>query len=166
MKVSLIGFMGSGKSSVGRELSNLLNLPYVDLDQEIVVKTGKSIPSIFKELGEEGFRELERELLLNLLKSEGSFVLSTGGGTPAYRDSIELINRYSESFYLKTPFNVLWKRIEKDTNRPLVALGIEKVRELYRKREDFYKRAKFTINCEGKTPLQVAREIASKLSLL
>ncbi len=166
MKVSLVGFMGSGKSSVGKELSNLLDLPFVDLDEEIVIRTGKSIPSLFKEVGEKGFREIERELLLELLKLKKDFILSTGGGTPTYKDSMELINRYSSSFYLKTPFSLLWERIKEDKNRPLVSLGKERVRELFKEREKFYEKAKFTLDCEGKTPRQVAREIALILSSL
>ncbi len=166
MKVSLVGFMGSGKSSVGKELSKLLDLPLVDLDEEIVIRTGRSIPSLFEEVGEREFREIERELLLELLRSKEDFILSTGGGTPAYKDSMDLINFYSNSFYLKTPFPVLWKRIEEDKNRPLVSLGRERVRELFNERERFYKKAKFILDCEGKTPLQVAREIALILSSL
>ncbi len=165
MKVTLIGFMGCGKSTVGKELSKLLNLPFIDLDQEIVERTGKSISELFKILREEGFREIESSTLKELLLKEESFIISAGGGTPAYGKNIKVINALSESVFLKTDFETLWERICRDPNRPLVKLGKEKVRELYFKRLPYYQRAKFTVECDGKSPEEIAREVAIKLSL-
>jgi len=164
MKVTLIGFMGCGKSTVGELLSKKLNLPFIDLDSLIVERTGREIPQIFKELGEEGFREIERELLREVLKREGSLVLSVGGGAPAYRDNIEVINKHSTSIFLNTPFESLWERIFKDKNRPLVKLGREGLKELYLKRLPYYKRANLEVECRDKSPEEIAEEIILKLS--
>lgn len=165
MKITLVGFMGSGKSTVGRELSELLGFPLLDLDRLIVEKTGKSIPEIFKSLGEEGFREIEASVLKESLLKEGSGIIATGGGAPAYGENIEVINRHSLSVFLKTPFEVIWERISRDENRPLVKLGREGVMELYRKRLPYYERAKLIVECEGKSPREIAQEIISNLSL-
>jgi shikimate kinase len=163
-RITLVGFMGCGKSSVGRELSELLRLPLLELDSLIVERTGMEIPLIFERLGEEGFREIEREVLKEVLKREGEFILSTGGGAPAYKDNMSLINSFSLSFFLETPFEELWSRISQDPNRPLVKPGKERVRELYRKRLPFYRRADFTVNCRGKGVKEVALEIAGLTS--
>jgi len=163
-RITLTGFMGCGKTSVARELSELLNLPLLDLDSLIVERAGMEIPQIFEKSGEEGFRKLERETLKEILKKGGEFILSVGGGAPAYRDNITLINSFSISFFLQTPFEELWRRISKDPNRPLVKLGKERLRELYHRRLPFYRRADFTVNCERKGVKEVALEIAKLTS--
>ena len=163
-RITLVGFMGCGKTSVGRELSNLLKLPFLDLDSLIVERTKMEIPQIFERFGEEGFRKVEREVLEEVLRKSGSFVLSVGGGAPAYKDNLNLINSFSTSVFLETPFEELWKRISKDENRPLVKLGKERVRELYEKRFPFYRRADFTGNCRGKGVKEVALEVAELTS--
>jgi shikimate kinase len=159
-RITLIGFMGCGKTSVGRELSNLLKVPFLDLDSSIVERTGMKIPEIFERFGEEGFREVERETLKEVLKRSGEFILSVGGGAPAYKDNANLINSFSTSLFLETPFEELWRRISRDPNRPLVKLGRERLKELYLKRLPFYERADFTVNCKGKGVKEVALEVA------
>ena len=84
MKISLIGFMGCGKTTVGRLLSKRLGIPFFDLDELVVEREGMSIPEIFKKKGERVFRKLESQVLKELLLKNISFVLSTGGGTPTY----------------------------------------------------------------------------------
>jgi len=163
-RITLLGFMGCGKTSVGRELSNLLKLPFLDLDSLIVERTGMEIPRIFERFGEEGFRKVEREVLEEVLRRSGGFVLSVGGGAPAYKDNIDIINSFSTSIFLETPFEELWRRISRDENRPLVKLGKERVRELYEKRLPFYGRADFKVNCEGKGVKEVTLEVAGVTS--
>jgi len=164
MKIVLVGFMGSGKSTVGKILSEKLLIPLVDLDSVIVEKTGLSIPQIFKEKGEEFFREKEREFLLKELKRISDFILSTGGGAPAYRDNMEVINSYSTSVFLYADFETLYSRISGDENRPLASLDKVRLRELYRKRLPFYRKALFTVDTTDKNPEQVADEIISLLN--
>jgi len=164
MKLVLIGFMGSGKSTVGKILSEKLLIPLVDLDSIIVEKTGLSIPQIFREKGEEFFREKEREFLLKELKRNSDFILSTGGGAPAYRDNMEVINSYATSVFLYADFETLYSRISGDENRPLASLDEVRLRELYRKRLPFYRKAHFTVDTTDKNPEQVADEIISLLN--
>lgn len=159
MKLVLVGFMGSGKSTVGKFLSEKLSLSLVDLDSIIVERTGLSIPQIFKEKGEEFFREKERELLLEKLKGNSSFILSTGGGAPAYKNNMEIINSYATSVFLYADFKTLYSRISGDENRPLASLDEVRLRELYQKRFPFYRKAHFTVDTSGKSPEQVADEI-------
>ena len=164
MKIVLLGFMGSGKSTIGRLLSERLEVPFLDLDEEIIRKTELSIPEIFSSLGEEKFREIEREVLTGLLSKPGSLVISTGGGVPAYKDNMELINKNSISIYLKADFEKLWERISKDGNRPLVAAGKEKVRKLFERRIPFYERADIVVRTDSQTPEETIDEILKKLN--
>jgi shikimate kinase len=163
LKVTLIGFMGSGKTTVGELLSKELNLPFVDLDDEIVRETGLSIPEIFEIKGEKEFRKIENYLLQKILVRDGSFVLSTGGGTPAYLNNMNLINSFSFSVYLRAPFEVLWKRISKDRNRPLAGLGKERVKELFLRRIPYYERAHLKVDTFGKEPPEIVEEITGIL---
>ena len=164
MKLVLVGFMGSGKSTVGRLISKRVSLPFVDLDSVIVERAGRTIPEIFREEGEEFFRELERETLISELRREGGFVLSTGGGAPAYRNNMEIINSFATSVFLYADFDTLYSRISGDGNRPLASLDRKKLRELYEKRLPFYRRAHFTVDTTGKMPEKVAEEVISLLS--
>lgn len=124
MKIVLIGYMGSGKSSVGEKLALVMGIPFKDLDAEIEKQDGISIPKIFSEKGEIYFRKLENNVLKSLLATPDAFVLATGGGTPCYGDSMTYITSHEEvvSVYLKTPLDVLTTRLfsEKE-NRPLLA---------------------------------------------
>ncbi|ADU97250.1 shikimate kinase [Thermovibrio ammonificans] len=163
MKVVLVGFMGSGKSTVGKLLERELRIPLIDLDSLIEERTGKTIPQIFREEGQERFREIESQLLRELLSSKGSFIISTGGGTPCHKNNAEEINRKAVSVFLYAPFETLWERIKGDTNRPLTKLGKEKLKELYENRLPFYTKAHLTVNTEGKTAEEVAEEIKNYL---
>ena len=164
MKLVLVGFMGSGKTTVGKLLSKKLSLPFVDLDTVIVERTGMTIPEIFKQKGEKFFREAERQFLVEELKKKNSFVLSTGGGAPTYRNNMEVINSYATSIFLYADFDTLYSRICGDLNRPLTSRKKEELRELYEKRLPFYKMAHFTVDTTGKTPEEVTKEIISLLS--
>jgi shikimate kinase len=159
MKISLIGFMGCGKTTIGRLLSKRLGIPFLDLDEIVVKRVGMSIPEIFKRKGENVFRKLESQLLKELLLQNTSFVLSTGGGTPTYLNNAELINRYSKSVYLKTQFNILWERISSDKNRPLTSLGRENLLKLYLRRLPFYHKAHFTVEASFRSPTDVVLSI-------
>ncbi len=116
--------MGSGKSVVGKGLSEELDLPFYDLDQEIVAREGLDIPSIFKEKGEIGFRKIEMQVLTELLERDESYVLSLGGGTPCYGNSMEVIKHTNDarSIYLKASLKTLLGRLwEEREFRPLIA---------------------------------------------
>ncbi|ADY73697.1 Shikimate kinase [Desulfurobacterium thermolithotrophum DSM 11699] len=163
-KIVLVGFMGSGKTTVGKLLSKVLKIPFVDLDEEIVKRTNMSIPCIFEKFGEERFREIERKTLVEFLLKPKNLVISTGGGAPTYKNNMELINKNSVSVYLKTDFEKLWERISKDSNRPLVRLGKEKVRDLLKRRLSHYEKAKIIIRTDELTPEEVVKKILPEVS--
>lgn len=163
MKVVLVGFMGSGKSTVGKLLSKRLNLSFFDLDDEIVKIVKMPIPELFSKFGEQKFRKIERKTLIKLLLKTENFILSTGGGTPAYEDNMEKINKFALSVYLKADFNNLWERISEDTNRPLVASGRENVRKLFQNRNLFYDKANISVRTDVQTVEETVEEIVRKL---
>jgi len=101
MKIVLLGYMASGKSTVSRLLAKKLGLNAIDLDDYIIKKEGASVGDIFKNKGEIYFRVQENKYLLELLNSDKSFVLALGGGTPCYANNMALIKEYAISIYLK-----------------------------------------------------------------
>lgn len=122
MKIVLLGYMASGKSTVGRLLARQLGVGFIDLDDYIEQKQKKSIQDIFSEKGEIYFRKLEHQMLKEVLDTHTSVVLSTGGGTPCYANNMETILQQSDlSIYLNHSIPVLVERITKEKeHRPLV----------------------------------------------
>jgi shikimate kinase len=150
MRIYLTGFMGSGKSTVGRILANKLNVPFFDLDKEIELRQNRSIEKIFESSGEEAFRKLETDCLLHL--NEQDAVIATGGGCFIQNASWMLSN--GTVVYLQVPFTTLTERIGASANRPLW----RKADQLFQEREQQYRKAHFII--EGtKGPEEVAAEI-------
>ncbi|QAA81456.1 shikimate kinase [Aequorivita sp. H23M31] len=172
MKVVLIGYMGSGKSSVGKLVANLLNLPFKDLDDEIQKAVGMPISEIFSKKGEIYFRKVENETLKNILALDEQYVLATGGGTPCYGDSLSaMLNTQGVSIvYLKTPLSILTDRlISENKLRPLVAhlktrdemmefVGIH----LF-ERSHFYNQAESVIETGENSPQEVAQKVVASL---
>lgn len=121
MKIYLIGMPGSGKSTLGRKLAKELLLEFVDLDHEIETREGKIIKEIFAMKGEDYFRQIESEVLLEWSASSISFVMATGGGTPCFYNGLEIINVTGLSIFLDVPISQLLSRLEKKTDRPLLS---------------------------------------------
>jgi shikimate kinase len=120
-RIFLIGFMGSGKTTLGRNLANSMKWRFIDLDHYVEQKAGISVSDIFVTRGESEFRELERNALGELLMLE-NVVVSTGGGTPCFFDNLERMNQSGLTIYLKLPAEVLKVRLEHGKlSRPLVA---------------------------------------------
>lgn len=169
MIISLIGYMGSGKSHVSKLLSSQLQLKLIDLDQRISFKTGMTIPEIFEKKGEIYFRKKEKEILEEILASEKSAILSVGGGTPAYYNNMEIIKNKSESFYLRTSVKTLVDRVSKNKEkRPLIArITDEDLPEFIAKhlfeRQTFYAQAKYTVSTDGKEVQNIVDEIIALL---
>ena len=115
----LVGFMGSGKSFVGEQLSKHLQLKFVDLDQLIERSENCSITNIFEKNGEKYFRKLEFEYFNQIIKHE-NIIISTGGGTVVHNDIMNLINRNGTSFFLQCKTNVIFERIFEPPLIPLV----------------------------------------------
>lgn len=121
MKVFLIGFMGSGKSYWGRELSAKLQLPFFDLDEQVVNSESQSINEIFDIKGEEYFRQKESEILQIITESHTSFIMACGGGAPCYFNNIDFMNQSGITVWFNTPVDILFRRLmnERD-HRPLL----------------------------------------------
>ena len=111
MKIFLIGFMGSGKTHWGRQLSQKLNLPFFDLDEQIVNAENKSITEIFAREGEEYFRLKEKEILHIITESHATFVMSCGGGAPCYFNNIEYMNQAGTTVWINASLETLFKRL-------------------------------------------------------
>ncbi len=170
MKVVLVGYMASGKSSVGKLLAKDLGLEFIDLDTYIEAQQQKSIKEIFSEKGEIFFRKLEHQMLSDVLTQKKSILLSTGGGTPCYGTNMETILQNSDhSIYLQLPVSALVERIEKEKDqRPLVReLGIDELPEFVGKhlfeRRSYYSQAKHVLDCNGKSIQEVLDEIKTTL---
>ena len=169
MIISLIGYMGSGKSHVSKLLSSQLQLKLIDLDQRISFKSGMTIPEIFEKKGEIYFRKKEKEILEEILASEKSAILSVGGGTPVYYNNMEIIKNKSESFYLRTSVKTLVDRVSKNKEkRPLIArITDEDLPEFIAKhlfeRQTFYGQAKYTVSTDGKEVQNIVDEIIALL---
>ncbi|TQR19560.1 shikimate kinase [Psychrobacillus vulpis] len=139
-KVYLVGFMGSGKSAIGRRLSYLLKMPYYDMDKEIVKMEKRSIPEIFEQEGEVYFRKIETEFLQNFRNE--SCIISTGGGVAMNEKNIQIMRKTGLVLYLDATFNDIWMRIKSDKNRPIVQTSTrEELEQLYNRRRKFYKKA-------------------------
>ncbi|MEG0260325.1 MAG: shikimate kinase [Lysinibacillus sp.] len=139
-KIYLVGFMGCGKSALGRRLSYLLKLPYYDMDHEIVRQQGMTIPEIFEKYGETRFREIETEFLLNF--REEACIISTGGGVAMKEENRKIMRLTGLVFFLDATFEDIYKRIQHDVNRPIVQRTTkEELETLYQYRRKFYREA-------------------------
>ena len=122
MIISLVGYMGSGKSHISKLLSSKLHYKLLDLDKEISLRLNKSIPEIFQKDGEIYFRKKEKEILEDILQEKENSILSVGGGTPTFYKNMDAINEKSTSFFLRTSVKTLSERILKNKEkRPLLA---------------------------------------------
>lgn len=171
--VALTGFMGSGKSSVGRELALLLHWLFVDLDAEIERSQQRKIRDIFSEDGEARFRHVETEMLQSVLeRAARPFVLALGGGTFVQAANAELLRSYGvRTVFLQAPIETLTRRCSpEDANgtpgtRPLAA-NLDDFVQLYNARLPLYRTADVTVESDERSPAEVARDVGVKLGLL
>ncbi|GAB0155783.1 shikimate kinase [Chryseobacterium sp. Alg-005] len=171
MIISLVGYMGSGKSHVSKILSEKLNFKLIDLDKEISKRNKLTIPEIFEKKGEIYFRKLEREVLEEILATQENIILSLGGGTPVYYNNMEIINHNSKSVFLKASVASLTERLSKQKEkRPLIAnISDENLPEFIAKhlfeRNEFYNKAQFSVNTDSRDPEDIVSEIIEKVYL-
>jgi shikimate kinase len=163
--VILTGFMGSGKSSVGKLLAEKLSCRFVDLDAEIVEAAGLSINDIFARDGEEYFRRLESANLERILTSGGCCVIATGGGAVINFQNREMMRNYGLVVNLKVTLEQVLDRLHGCSDRPLLAgeKAPERVRALMEGREHYYADADIRIDTDGKSVEDVAAVILSHL---
>lgn len=161
--IILIGFMGAGKSVVGRLLARKLGLCFVETDDMIAAMEGKSVPEIFGERGEAHFRAREREVL-DLLALKSGHVIATGGGMPCHGENLERLRALGTVIWLKARFATLYGRAARSGMRPVLAgRGREEVEALYREREPSYARAHLTVETEGLGPDEVVHALVRAL---
>lgn len=161
--IFLVGFMTSGKSSIGRKLAKTLAWQFIDLDQAIENKTQKTINAIFKENGETFFRNLETETLTEISKTTQATVVALGGGTPCFNQNIDFLLQKGKVFYLEVSKAMLIGRLKQNqAKRPLVkdlnAKELaQKVADLFAEREKIYQKAHYTVNAnESKNKVKQA----------
>ena len=162
----LVGFMASGKSSVGQELARRLDWDFVDLDARIESRERQTIPEIFRDRGEPGFRLAETSALRDLLSEslERNCVVALGGGAFVQERNRELLRRWP-SVFLEAPASELWQRSLSDgVERPLRE-DPEQFARLYAERLPFYRQATMTVVTSGKDPASLCAEIERKLHL-
>ncbi|MCL7764437.1 shikimate kinase [Polaribacter sp. Z014] len=171
MKIVLLGYMASGKSSIGKRLSKKLSMKFLDLDDYIIEKEKMSVSEIFKTKGEVYFRLIENKYLKEILDKDEKYILALGGGTPCYANNMEEINNSdANSIYLQGSTATMIERlIRKKAKRPLIAsLGDDKIPEFVAKhlfeRRPFYEQAKTIVKIDNKTKTEVAEELEKILS--
>jgi len=160
--IYLVGFMGSGKSTVGKILAERLNMNFVDIDKLIEEKEGMKIKDIFEQKGESYFRELERKQIEAIVNQE-RLVVSTGGGLGANLDNMNLMKKNGDVVWLDVSLNTALDRLKNDQDRPLLKQPKEKIKQLFEERKNVYRLANIRINADKKTPSQIVEEILTKI---
>lgn len=160
VNIVLIGFMGAGKSTVARELERLGDFCLVDLDALIVARTGRSIPDIFADEGEERFRDHESAALRSLAGAQGG-VIATGGGIIGREENWQLMRELGPVVYLRASWATLSRRLAGSQGRPLADSGQQRqqVEALWRRRLPLYEQADLCIDTDALSAAEVAREI-------
>lgn len=150
-RIILIGYMGAGKTTVGKALAKELRMPFYDLDWYIESRMHKTVKAIFDERGEAGFRKIEHNMLHEVAEFE-DIIISCGGGTPCFFDNIDYMNRQGETVYLKATPEVLYGHLKMGkTIRPLLLNKTADevrvfIREQLAQREPYYSKAKYVLD--------------------
>jgi len=163
-RISLIGFMGSGKSSVGRLLAEKVAYTFIDLDELIEERTGKSIPEIFAREGEELFRDYESEALYSLVDT-AKLIIAAGGGAAVQPVNRKFFLNQSYTIYLKVSFDEFLKRTKGRTNRPLLKKPPAVIEALYYDRLPLYRQIGREIATDGRSLEEITGEIITQAVL-
>lgn len=170
-KIILLGYMGSGKSTIANSLSEMIEIPFVDLDYYIEKKAQSSIKTIFEKQGEIYFRKLEHEAFLELLNNSKDLIIGLGGGTPCYANNHELLKGENRtSIYLKASIDTLFNRLVLEkSKRPLIASKTdEEMKEFIAihlfERSYYYNHAQHTVSVDNQSIEQIVNEIKQVLA--
>lgn len=162
--IILVGMMGAGKTTIGKELLNVLkDYTLIDMDSEIENREKMKISEIFEKYGEKHFRELETNLLKELSKNQNQ-IISTGGGVFEKEENRNILKETGTVFYLKASAEKLFDRIKSQTHRPLLqqGFGIEKVKSILDNREANYSKADIIIDTENMLPQNIVKRIVEE----
>lgn len=170
-RIFLIGYMGTGKTTAGRRLAEVLNLEFFDLDHYIEARFQKTVSQIFEEFGEEKFREIERSMLHEIGEFE-NVVIATGGGSPCFFDNMEYMNSVGRTVYLKASPKALTDRLSScKGKRPLISNKTDE--ELFdfvalnlEKREPFYSKAQVIFETENLVNKSLVDEYVQSLLIV
>lgn len=161
-RIALIGFMGSGKSTVGRLLARSIGYSFVDTDRMIEEREATSVARIFAQRGEEAFRRLEQDALA-ALAARTRVVIAAGGGAPLREANRAFFLSGCATFHLEVSLEKASARTGGGAGRPLMAGGAQAVRRLYEERLPVYRSLGTSVPTDGRTPVQVVEEIVSLL---
>ncbi len=163
MNISLIGMMGCGKSTIGKILSDYMGLSFVDMDSLIVDRESMPITEIFELKGEDYFRQVEKQVLNEILLKDNQ-VISTGGGVVKLEENLSILKEKSKVFYLDVPTDILYDRVKNNSDRPLLkdVDMKDKIDRLLEERLPLYEKAHYVIDANG-IPEYVVTKIIEKL---
>ncbi len=166
VNLALIGFMGAGKTSVGRLVAEQLHFDYLDTDEFIQSRTGRPIAEIFSTDGEAAFRKMEQELV-GELAARTKTVIATGGGLPMNPQNLVNLKTHALVVCLWASPEKIWERVKNQTHRPLLhdADPQKKIRELLAAREPFYRQADVLLNTELRSVREVAQQVVHQFRL-
>lgn len=166
VNLALIGFMGTGKSSVGRLVAEQLRFEFLDTDELIETRAGKSITEIFAQNGEPAFRELEHRLVAELATRTRT-VIATGGGLPVNPANLESLKQHALVICLWASPEKVFERVHNQTHRPLLHEPDPraKIRALLADREPFYRQADVLLNSEFRSIREVAQQVVNQFRL-
>ena len=162
MNVVLAGFMGTGKTEVGRILAHRLGHVLIDVDDEIEKEQKMKISDIFREYGEPAFRDIESAVIKRLAEREG-VVISTGGGAVLRQENMDVLRNKGVIVCLTASARTIYDRTKRSSDRPLLKVDdpFARIKELLAFRQPYYEKADIIIDTEGRSPMKVADEIIS-----
>lgn len=165
-KISLIGMMGSGKTSVAKALSEKLNISYCDLDTYIAQQENLSITQIFDKFGEKYFRALEQKYIIEVSNSDQNIIISCGGGSFITPTIQEYLLKNTKVFWLKTSAEEIYNRIKNDNTRPLLSSYnlVETIKNIIKNRKNHYQLAHHQITTDNKDISKICDEIIIKIT--
>lgn len=164
--IFLIGFMGAGKSTIAKVLQKELNMTLVEMDERIVKEQGMSINDIFAQKGEQGFRDIESQLVLDIVTNENAIV-SCGGGVVVRPENVENMKKNGKIIFLTATPETILERVKEGKDRPLLNghMNVEYISELMGKRKDLYESAAdIKVATDGKTVGEICTEIIQILT--
>lgn len=165
-RLYLVGFMGAGKTTVGRGLADRLGWDFVELDQEIETVAGRGIPAIFREEGEEAFRDLEHRVLRRVSRRDPPCVVACGGGVPLSADNREILTETGIPVHLIVRPETVLDRLGEDDSRPLLPAGDrreERLKRLWQERQDAYNAFDRSVVTDGRSVEDVVDRVLALL---